>query len=180
MNLLFSYKGRIGRGSWWLGQLAILIITIVFIVAAVIISDLGDAVEDDGSDIVIGILAILGFPLLLWIRIVTSIKRFHDRGKKGVWVLVTLIPYIGDIWQIIECGCLEGQKGPNEYGPAPDGSIGHDPSVPYHPPETPMMPEPPEPPERPVKPRSQNAGFDQQRNIKTGRVRGFPTSPRRK
>ena len=39
------------------------------------------------------------------------IKRFHDRGKSGWWVLVFLIPVIGFIWMIVEMGILEGDAG---------------------------------------------------------------------
>jgi len=46
-------------------------------------------------------------------------KRWHDRGKSGWWSLILLIPLIGPIWFLVECGCLRGTEGPNEYGPDP-------------------------------------------------------------
>jgi uncharacterized membrane protein YhaH (DUF805 family) len=47
------------------------------------------------------------------------VKRFHDRGKSGWWVLVFLIPVNAFIWMIVEMGLLEGEPGPNLYGPPP-------------------------------------------------------------
>ena len=48
-----------------------------------------------------------------------QVKRWHDRGKSGWWVLIALIPLVGPIWAIIETGFLPGTSGPNEYGPDP-------------------------------------------------------------
>ena len=58
-----------------------------------------------------------------WIYLAGSIKRAHDRGKSGWWILITLIPIAGFIWWLIDLGIFEGQKGPNKYGPDPRGEI---------------------------------------------------------
>lgn len=34
-------------------------------------------------------------------------------------MLVTLVPVIGSLWFLIECGFLAGTPGPNAYGPDP-------------------------------------------------------------
>jgi uncharacterized membrane protein YhaH (DUF805 family) len=54
-----------------------------------------------------------------WPMIMVAIKRYHDRGKSGLWYLIALIPILGTIWQIIELGFLRGVPGPNKYGPDP-------------------------------------------------------------
>jgi uncharacterized membrane protein YhaH (DUF805 family) len=54
-----------------------------------------------------------------WISIVVGIKRFHDRNKAGWWILIILVPVIGSLWYLIECGFLKGTPGPNNYGPDP-------------------------------------------------------------
>ena len=46
-------------------------------------------------------------------------KRWHDRDKSGWWTLIILVPFIGGIWLLVECGILEGTKGANRYGPDP-------------------------------------------------------------
>ena len=57
--------------------------------------------------------------LAIWPGLAIQIKRWHDRGKSGWWVLIGLIPIIGFWWVLIECGFLSGDEGPNEYGPDP-------------------------------------------------------------
>ena len=54
-----------------------------------------------------------------WISIAVGIKRFHDRNKSGVWILIIFVPLIGSLWYLIECGFLRGTPGPNDYGPDP-------------------------------------------------------------
>ncbi|MEO0416282.1 MAG: DUF805 domain-containing protein, partial [Verrucomicrobiota bacterium] len=59
--------------------------------------------------------------LLFWISLAVSVKRWHDRGKSGLWVLVNFIPVVGGLWELIECGCLDGDYGKNQYGLDPKG-----------------------------------------------------------
>lgn len=54
-----------------------------------------------------------------YLCIFSSIKRFHDRGKSGWWVLVGLLPGIGIWWILIECGFLKGTPGNNQFGSDP-------------------------------------------------------------
>ena len=49
-----------------------------------------------------------------------SVRRMHDIGKSGWWVLVSVIPYIGGIIFLV-MACLDGQLRGNEYGPNPKG-----------------------------------------------------------
>lgn len=55
----------------------------------------------------------------IWSSIALQVKRWHDRGKSGAMVLINLIPYIGGIWAFVECGCLRGTCGQNQYGQDP-------------------------------------------------------------
>jgi uncharacterized membrane protein YhaH (DUF805 family) len=50
------------------------------------------------------------------------IKRFHDRGKSGWWVLILFIPVIGFFWAIIDLGILQGDPGDNRFGPPAVGA----------------------------------------------------------
>lgn len=53
---------------------------------------------------------------LTWIMIATVAKRFHDRNKKALWILIALIPYLGTVWLLYECGVLPGNNEINRYG----------------------------------------------------------------
>lgn len=100
-SLLFSFDGRIGRGRFWLGLLAIFIATLA---ASTIAIWLGFAQTEaqEGYSVVNGVrtefsgfrtvlspIASFGISLLLvgpWLAI--AIKRRHDRGNNGYDIIV--------------------------------------------------------------------------------------------
>jgi uncharacterized membrane protein YhaH (DUF805 family) len=100
--LYMSFDGRIARKDWWIGAL------IIFVVSLVVTALIGDR----------GLIQFVVWIFLFIASLALHIKRFHDRGKPGWWVLVFFIPVIGFIWMIIEMGILEGDAEANEYGPA--------------------------------------------------------------
>ena len=55
-----------------------------------------------------------------------QVRRFHDQNLSGWLVLLGLIPYIGGIIVLVFM-CIDGTKGPNQYGEDPKGQI--DPAV---------------------------------------------------
>jgi uncharacterized membrane protein YhaH (DUF805 family) len=57
--------------------------------------------------------------LTLWPWIAVSVKRFHDRGRSGWFLLIALIPFFGALWLLIELGFLRGTPGPNRFGSYP-------------------------------------------------------------
>ncbi|KAB2848740.1 MAG: DUF805 domain-containing protein [Hyphomicrobiaceae bacterium] len=126
-HILFSFNGRINRGKFWLGVLLPSAALVIFaIVVSLVLGPLVIEVPAVGgkpattlinfkSAVPVGI-AYLG---LLWTSLAVGVKRFHDRGKSGWWVLIVLVPVIGGLWYLIELGILEGNKGPNTYGPDP-------------------------------------------------------------
>jgi len=46
-----------------------------------------------------------------------SVRRLHDTNKSGWWLLLCLIP-LGGLVILVFC-CIEGDPGPNQYGPSP-------------------------------------------------------------
>jgi uncharacterized membrane protein YhaH (DUF805 family) len=106
---LVSFDGRIGRGAFW--GLAVINYA-VLIVGAILLGQGG------GVAILGVILLIISIPISL----AASIKRWHDRNKSGWWILIGLVPFIGGLWALIECGFLPGTMGPNAYGTEASGS----------------------------------------------------------
>ncbi|MEH6563744.1 MAG: DUF805 domain-containing protein [Halopseudomonas sp.] len=49
-----------------------------------------------------------------------AVRRFHDTGRSGWWVLIALVPLIGSIIYLIFM-CIEGEAQANAYGPNPKG-----------------------------------------------------------
>jgi uncharacterized membrane protein YhaH (DUF805 family) len=120
-NLLFSFQGRINRAKFWLFTIAV---TVVYCVAMGILwggamtsSDPTTALQSFG--VVGGIIALVFLIALIWISLALQVKRWHDRDKSGWWVLIQLVPAVGPIWFLIECGFLKGTAGANTYGTDP-------------------------------------------------------------
>ena len=104
--VLTTFDGRISRSTFWLRgvlPLAVILITI---------GALDTALTG-------GVLAVIANILSIFPSTAIGVKRFHDRDKSGWWVLITLIPVIGALWYLVECGFLEGTDGDNKYGPNP-------------------------------------------------------------
>lgn len=141
MSLLFSFFGRIGRGGFWLGVLAQFLVGIVAMAAIFmlvpmsqmlvlgpdgqpVLDALGQPQIDYGNPAMMPAFVIYGLAALLslWIFFATSIKRMHDRGRTG-WLVVPMFllmfVLVGAIWWLVDLGILEGQEGPNKYGPDP-------------------------------------------------------------
>ena len=106
-HLLFSFHGRISRKMWWWTQIALWVFGVITIQ---LYQRLGF------HDAVFGGVITLAF---IVIRLMANVKRVHDRGKSGWWLLVYEIPVIGWIWGFIELGFLKGTEGENEHGETP-------------------------------------------------------------
>jgi uncharacterized membrane protein YhaH (DUF805 family) len=104
-EILFSFRGRIPRKTYWLyGVLGL--IGFSFVTGAL----LGIAGVPEG------IASALPSLLILWPSFAVSIKRWHDRDKAGWWVLINFVPVIGFLWALVENGFLRGTAGPNRFG----------------------------------------------------------------
>jgi uncharacterized membrane protein YhaH (DUF805 family) len=137
-QLLFSFRGRLSRKSYWMTIIATMAIIVLLLLLA--LSMLREHRFEFAAFTVV-ILLILYIPLV-WIGLAISAKRLHDRDKSAWWLLVFyLLPGIlstagnemGDVgfillhiisfaisvWAFVELGCLRGTPGPNRYGPDP-------------------------------------------------------------
>jgi len=118
-HLLFQFDGRINRAKYWLGWVGI----------AVVAGIAGAIAAIADSSLVWTLFGILVLALI-WPSVAIEIKRWHDRDKSGWWWLIRFIPIIGGWWVLIECGFLEGTKGPNQFGRDPlGGDIADDPAM---------------------------------------------------
>lgn len=121
---LFSPFGRISRSSWWTIQLinSAIMIAIIFITLGPLVADPDGAIEGFLSAPSASLVMIkTAMAPMLWIALCATIKRYHDRGKSGVWSALALVPVIGPIWQLIELGSLPGTNGANAFGDPPAG-----------------------------------------------------------
>jgi uncharacterized membrane protein YhaH (DUF805 family) len=118
-KLFFSFDGRVSRTPYWLVLLTVLLIDAgTFCVVGGFEFLDGDtmAFERKGPGRFWALLVVLPS---LWAGLVVSVKRWHDRNKSGWWILVSLVPMVGWLWQLTECGFLRGTVGPNRFGQDP-------------------------------------------------------------
>jgi uncharacterized membrane protein YhaH (DUF805 family) len=122
MDLFLSFNGRINRAKWWLGSIAVFVVLVVLMMVLMFAVGGSMTVGPDGQlqgGGTMSIISIIVYLAALWPSLALQVKRWHDRDKSGWWVLINLVPFIGGIWALIECGFLEGTKGPNKFGPDP-------------------------------------------------------------
>lgn len=110
INLFTNYanfKGRARRKDFWMAMLVNFIIAIILNILVNVASFFSIIQMIYGLAILIPFLA-------LWAR------RLHDTGKSGWFLLLGLIPLVGEIILIV-FACMDSQPGDNQYGPSPKG-----------------------------------------------------------
>jgi len=109
-QFFFSPMGRISRKQYWVSYF------LLFQLPISILSLLLDIIIGNGSYV----LTFYITPIIMtYPGLIITIKRWHDRNKSGYWVLLSLIPVVGNIWTLVEIGFLKGSEGSNKYGDDP-------------------------------------------------------------
>lgn len=120
-SLLFSFQGRINRAKFWLIHVGMWVVMAVafgvLLGGAALSGDPEAAMRSAGT--VPGLILVAVYVVMVWVGLAAGVKRWHDRNKSGWWILIGLVPVIGGLWYLIECGFLPGTAGPNTYGPDP-------------------------------------------------------------
>lgn len=96
-----DFKGRARRSEYWTFAL-------VYMVVYYLLS-----INQD-LNIISSIFAVALFLPFLSV----SVRRMHDIGKSGFWVLIQILPIIGNII-FIALTLLDSKPGDNKYGPNP-------------------------------------------------------------
>jgi uncharacterized membrane protein YhaH (DUF805 family) len=106
-HILFSFSGRINRAKWWLSVLAMIIIYAALVAVP-------PAVSNQGA--LVGVLALIGAVVYLWIYLAAGAKRLHDLNRSGAWLVVFIVaPIIVTIvffvmaWGAIGPAIMSGQ-----------------------------------------------------------------------
>lgn len=114
MSMLRGYDdftGRARRRDYWLFLLANLLLACVTAVLDFVV----------GSEIGLAGLGPFGTLLMVIVALPSlalGVRRLHDSGRSGWWMLVSLVPFIGVV-ALLVLMVLPGTSGPNEYGPDP-------------------------------------------------------------
>jgi uncharacterized membrane protein YhaH (DUF805 family) len=107
------FQGRAQRKEYWY---YILFFVLFAIVVSLVENALGLADPETGS----GPLSLVYSLALLVPSIAVAVRRLHDTGRSGWWILIGLIPVVGAIVLIVFY-VFDSEPGDNEYGPNPKG-----------------------------------------------------------
>ena len=114
-----NFNGRARRKEYWM----FLLFHMIFVIVAMVLDNLLglDFKMDAGSYAVsmgYGWIYSVYTLAILIPSLAVAVRRLHDVGKSGWFLLITLIPLIGGIWCLILM-CTDGDVQDNEYGSSP-------------------------------------------------------------
>ncbi len=120
-DLLFGFQGRVGRLQFWLVHVAAALIIGLFwgiiYVRPPVEPGSPPPPTIAGADF-LAVTPWLVTGVMLWPLLAISIKRLHDRGQSGWWMVLALIPGVGQLWQLVNLGLLPARAEDNRFGPA--------------------------------------------------------------
>ena len=144
MGGLFNFSGRSGRASYW--KIALLLVTAHFLMYLLLIpQDAFINLRSSGfsTDWYFNLrapLRAMQLEAFLWdygwilylvcllplviASLAVQVRRWHDLGKSGWWILIGLIPIVGGLYAFVMQGFVAGTPGTNAYG-TPAHAIGH-------------------------------------------------------
>lgn len=109
LGFFYRPQGRIGRAEYALG------IAFIYAINFAILSFV--VLHTDGEPGAIVLASIAAIPLTIAF-VVIVVKRCHDLGLPGTFVLLMFVPIAGILW-IVALFFIPGTAGPNLYGPPP-------------------------------------------------------------
>lgn len=106
-----GFSGRARRSEfWWFSLFAFG----VYLVAGLIDVAINSSI--------LGLLVGLG---LLLPSLAVTMRRLHDTGRSGWWLLIGLVPLVGGIVLLV-FECMDSEPGANRFGPSPKAdTAGH-------------------------------------------------------
>ena len=119
-----DFNGRARRSEFWYW---ILFTVLVGMVAGILDSslDLQPRLETGEIDVTAsGPFASISSLALLLPGLAVGVRRLHDLGRSGWWILLGLIPLIGQLILLFGFLIKDSEPGDNRFGPNPKGVAG--------------------------------------------------------
>jgi uncharacterized membrane protein YhaH (DUF805 family) len=110
-----DFSGRARRSEYWYFALFVVIVSVV---AGIIDGILGTRDTISNTGLVGGIASLA----LLLPNLGVGVRRLHDTGRSGWWLLIGLVPLIG--WIVLIVFFVQDSHPDNQYGPNPKGLAG--------------------------------------------------------
>lgn len=107
-----TFRGRARRREYWI--LTLVNFLIVLVVAGI------TEILPGAEDVLFFILGVYWFAIILP-SLAVSVRRLHDTGRSGWWLLLGIVPFLGIVVLIFML--LAGNHGENRYGPDPKAPI---------------------------------------------------------
>ncbi|MEG0025431.1 MAG: DUF805 domain-containing protein [Akkermansia sp.] len=118
MKKYATFSGRATRSEYWLFYLWAIIFSVIPTILGSISMGLGNEANLSllkGLGVLLMILSYLISLALFLPSFAVCVRRLHDIGKSGTYILFGLIPLVGSIILLI-FACTDSQKGTNQYG----------------------------------------------------------------
>lgn len=110
-----DFKGRARRSEYWYFTLFTFLVGVVTsIIDSVIGTDYGTTSG--------GLVNTVASLALFLPGLAVGVRRLHDTGRSGWWILIGIIPIIG--WIVLIVWFCTDSKPDNQYGPNPKTSVG--------------------------------------------------------
>lgn len=120
LRRIFDYRGRSSRREYWWFQLAAILVWFLLGVPVELTSPAADdpyATSSGVTDVLAAVLVVL-YVLYLVTDLPLTIRRLHDVGRRGWWLLLGLIPVIGNL-VLLAFLCTGSENDVNAFGPGP-------------------------------------------------------------
>ena len=108
----FNFSGRARRSEYWWFKFNYFLILFFALIPACFIKD-----EDKRNKVLLIVEGVIGLSFF-FPNLAVTIRRLHDTGRSGCFVLLALVPIIGDFILLYFTLC-DSQELVNEYGPSP-------------------------------------------------------------
>ena len=109
-----GFSGRSRRREYWFFSLFSLLMTLALSLLDLIIYNLS-------SETILGMFTGAYGLGVIMPTLAVAIRRLHDTGKSGWWILINFFPAIGNLIFIFFL-LLDSEPGENQYGPSPKSS----------------------------------------------------------
>ncbi len=101
-----TFSGRAGRSEYFWFEVFIFLLVVAY----------GVIYRGLDSGVAMAFVLFVYASFIPWLAV--AVRRLHDTGQSGRWLLIALIPWVGPIVLHVMLG-LAGDRRPNKYGPPP-------------------------------------------------------------
>lgn len=108
-----NFQGRARRKAYWMFAL----FNIIAIIALGVIEGAIGLSGQSGYGILTGLYSLA----IILPGLAVAVRRLHDTGRSGWWILIGLVPLVGPIVLLVFF-VQDSQPGSNQYGPNPKES----------------------------------------------------------